>query len=75
MEELVPELPMREEIRQALKGADLPERSLLAWLVNHERADWAACDSIADDRELDREELQNCYADAVVWAESALRFA
>ena len=75
MEELVPELPVREEIRQALKGADLPERSLLAWLVNHERADWAACDSIAGDRELDREKLQNCYADAVVWAESALKFA
>ena len=75
MEELIPELPVREEIRQALKGTDLPEGSLLAWLVNHERADWDACDSIADDRELNRGKLQDCYAEAVVWAESALKFA
>jgi len=75
MEELAPTLALREEIRQALKGADLPESSLLAWLVRHENADWADCDAIALARDLDRKNLLECYAEAVVWAESALNFA
>jgi len=75
MEELTPALPLRKEIRQALEGANLPEGGLLAWLVNHEHGDWAACDSIAKARNLDRERLQHCYAEAVAWAESAIHFA
>ena len=72
---LAPSLPLREEIRQALKGADLPEGSLLAWLLSHEYGDWAACDAIATARDLDREQLQRCYDEAVVWAEAALHFS
>ena len=75
MEELAPTLALREEIRKALTGADLPESSLLAWLVRHENADWAGCDAIAQARDLDRKDLLACYAEAVVWAESALNFA
>ncbi len=75
MEELTPSLPLREEIRQSLNGKELEERCLLAWLVNHEHGDWTACDAIADVRNLDREKLQFCYAQAVVWAEEALHFA
>ncbi len=75
MEELTPALPLRDEIRQALLGASTAEATLLAWLTNHERADWSACDAIAQARDLDQEPLQICYAEAVVWAESALRFS
>jgi len=75
MEELAPALPLREEIRQALRGADLPERILLEWLVNHEHGNWSACDAIVKARNLNQEELVRCYAEAVVWAESGLRFA
>ncbi len=75
MEELAPVLALREEIRQALRGADLPENALLAWLVKHENADWAGCDSIVRNRHLDQKHLQECYAEAVSWAESALTFA
>jgi len=75
MEELAPTLALREEIRQALTGADLPESSLLSWLVRHENADWADCDAIARAHDWDRKDLQDCYAEAVVWAESALNFA
>jgi EAL and modified HD-GYP domain-containing signal transduction protein len=75
IEELASELPVRDEIRQALQGADLPEGSLLTWLVNHEHGAWAASDAIADARELEPEQLQNCYTDAVAWAESALNSA
>lgn len=75
IEELTPELPLREEMRQALKGTGLPEGALLEWLIKHEHCDWEDCDSIARARDLDQRELQACYAEAVAWAESALSFA
>jgi len=75
MEQLTPALPLRDEIRRALEGADLPERTLLQWLGSHEHGDWAACDAIVQARSLNRDELVRCYAEAVVWAESALHFA
>ncbi len=75
MEDLAPGLPLREEIRRALLGAAVAERTLLEWLVNHERGDWAACDAILAARGLEQETLLHCYAEAVMWAESALHFA
>jgi EAL and modified HD-GYP domain-containing signal transduction protein len=75
MEDLAPGLPLREEIRRALLGAAVAERTLLEWLVNHERGDWAACDAILAARGLEQEALLHCYAEAVMWAESALHFA
>ena len=44
----------------------------LAWLESHEYADWDACGSIARAGRLDEDKLLGCYAEAVVWAESAL---
>lgn len=75
MEDLVDSLPLREEIRIALQGAPVIERCLLSWLECHEHGDWTACDLIADEYHLRREELVRCYRDSVVWAESALSFA
>ncbi len=75
MRELTPLLPLREEIRLALMGADIEERCLLAWLERHELGDWAACEWIAEAQELDAESLPGCYEEAVVWAEAALNFA
>jgi EAL and modified HD-GYP domain-containing signal transduction protein len=75
MEQLSPALPLREEIRQALLGVQLPERSLLAWLVSHEYGDWTTCDAIALAHHLDQEQLLHCYAEAVDWAESAIHFS
>jgi c-di-GMP-related signal transduction protein len=72
MEELTPTLPLRNEIRMALEGAKVPEGVLLAWLESHEYADWDACGSIARAGRLDEDKLLGCYAEAVVWAESAL---
>jgi EAL and modified HD-GYP domain-containing signal transduction protein len=74
MEELAPALPLREEIRQALGGMDLPESVALTWIVSHEHGDWAACDSIVHAHNLDPEQLQCFYGEAVAWAESALHF-
>jgi EAL and modified HD-GYP domain-containing signal transduction protein len=75
MEELTPALPLRDEIREALRGTASPERILLEWLESHENGDWAACDAVAQANGLDQDELVASYAEAVVWAEAALNFA
>jgi len=73
MEKLTPTLPLREEIRQALQGKDNRERILLQWLEFHERGDWAACDAIFQKSGMNAEEVIRCYAEAVVWADAALK--
>ena len=75
MDELAPALPLREEIRSALSGEPNRERSLLAWLENHEHGDWAECDMLAEVHGLNQEDLVERYAEAVVWAEAALMAA
>jgi EAL and modified HD-GYP domain-containing signal transduction protein len=75
MDELTPALALRVEIRQALKGADIPERRLLHWMECQERGDWVACDAQAQVHGLNPEQLTRCYAAAVLWAEDALHFA
>ena len=75
MDDLTPLLPLREPIRQALQGADIPERSLLAWAIAHEYGDWEACDALAAAYSLDDEKLSRCYTEAVEWTEAALQFA
>ena len=74
MAELTPALPLRKEIRLCLEGKANRERSLLAWIEFHERGDWAACDRAAEEAGLGADELSSAYAEAVVWAEDALRF-
>jgi EAL and modified HD-GYP domain-containing signal transduction protein len=73
MEELVPALPLRDEIRQALLGADSPERCLLQWLECHERGEWALCDAVVEAHGLNPEQVIRCYVEAVDWAEEVLR--
>lgn len=75
MEKLSPALALREEIRRALLGADTPERVLLSWMESQERGDWTACDALAGANRLDAENLDHCYAAAVLWAEDTLHFA
>jgi EAL and modified HD-GYP domain-containing signal transduction protein len=75
MQELAPMLPLRPEIRRALLGEKIPERSLLCWLENHERGKWERCDLIAERRELRQEDLFHCYEEALGWAEAVLEFS
>jgi EAL and modified HD-GYP domain-containing signal transduction protein len=72
MEELTPSLPLRSEICEALQGAMNPERKLLAWIEQHERGEWEACDRIVHAEGLNQEHLVKCYAASVVWAAAAL---
>ena len=75
MQELIKTLPLREDIAEALMGAPVAERKLLTWLLAHEQGDWAACDAVVAEFELDRQVLLSNYELAVVWAEAAIRFA
>jgi EAL and modified HD-GYP domain-containing signal transduction protein len=75
MADLTPSLPLRKEIRQALEGAVTAERSLLTWIESHEHGDWAACNQAVAANGLNEEELLKSYAQAVAWAEDALKFA
>jgi EAL and modified HD-GYP domain-containing signal transduction protein len=73
MDELAPTLPLRDPIRQALQGEDVPERVLLHWLECHEHCDWQTCDSISQACGLNEEDLLRFYEEAILWSESALR--
>jgi EAL and modified HD-GYP domain-containing signal transduction protein len=75
MKDLAASLPLRDEIREALKGADISERGLLQWLEFHEQGNWAMCDAIAWKNGLSAKELSRSYAEAVMWAETALQSA
>ncbi|MDR3725537.1 MAG: EAL domain-containing protein [Terracidiphilus sp.] len=75
MEELVPVLPLREEIRAALNGTLNSERTLLQWIESCEHGDWTACDAAVQSCGLDPGKLLECYAEAVDWAEAALQAA
>ncbi|MGA2559444.1 MAG: HDOD domain-containing protein [Terracidiphilus sp.] len=72
MAELLPALPLRSEIRQALDGFAVEERCLLTWIEQHERAEWAESDRTAEAHGLDGTALLETYAEAVQWAEDAL---
>jgi c-di-GMP-related signal transduction protein len=72
MANLAPELPLREEIRAALMGMVSRESSLLLWAESHERGDWDECDAISLAYGLDLDKIIWYYAEAMVWADSAL---
>jgi c-di-GMP-related signal transduction protein len=75
MEELVPALPLRQEIQVALKGGANRERVLLGWIENHEHGEWASCDAVAEAAGLNQEELLAHYRVALVWAAAALEMS
>jgi EAL and modified HD-GYP domain-containing signal transduction protein len=75
MEQLTPNLPMRLEILKALEGTANAERRLLTWLEKREHGDWAACEAIVESMGLPQEQVNECYAKAVLWAEDAHRLA
>jgi EAL and modified HD-GYP domain-containing signal transduction protein len=73
MAELIPHLPLRAEIHDALLRKTNDDSALLEWLEFHEQGDWAGCDRMAQKIGLEEAILVEGYADAIVWAEDALR--
>jgi c-di-GMP phosphodiesterase len=70
MEEIIPNLPLRGPVCDALTGSMNAERSLLSWLECHERGDWSSCDAIVSANRLNAKALVQCYEEAVLWASS-----
>jgi c-di-GMP-related signal transduction protein len=73
MAELIPALPLRKEIGQALNGAPNQERGLLAWIELYESGNWEACDRAAEANGLNEEELLRFYGQALMWTDDALK--
>lgn len=65
MELILPGLPLRPEIRDALAGAAVRERSLLAWIeeLEHDRID--ECEALSAKYCLDNQELMRTYLGAI----------
>jgi EAL and modified HD-GYP domain-containing signal transduction protein len=72
---IAPTLPLAHEILEALLGKRNPERSVLTWLENFERGNWAGCDEVAQSTGLDQQELARIYIESVAWTEAALHSA
>ena len=73
MEELAPSLPLRDAIRDALEGRQVPDRMLLCWLEAHERGDWGRCDEVVQVAGIAEVDLLRSYKEALIWAEAVLR--
>jgi EAL and modified HD-GYP domain-containing signal transduction protein len=73
MEDMVKMLPLREEACAALLGRDNHEGILLHWIVCHEHGNWTECDAIVRANGLSLEKILLCHAEAVAWAEAALK--
>jgi EAL and modified HD-GYP domain-containing signal transduction protein len=75
MTDLIPHLPLCQGIHEALLQKTNEESASLEWMKFHEQGDWSGCDRMAGKIGLDAELLGECSADAVLWAEDALRVA
>jgi len=73
MEELTPGLPLRKEILEALQGTLNRESRMLHWLQAYECGDWEACEAIVGSDRLRQDQVSQCYAEAVYWADHQFR--
>lgn len=74
METLAAELPMRQEIRDALLGANTRERCLLSWIEAHERNMISAGYDVSQRYGLNEASLDQYYVDALMWSPGGFGF-
>lgn len=72
METTLATLPLRQEIRAALLGSDVPERYPLAWIEAIEQGDWSLCDRIASLCNVEQSLLVDLSGEATRWADTIL---
>lgn len=65
MQTILPNLPLRKAIKDALGGKPSRERCLLAWIEALEANDIAECEDIAAEYELDKNRLAQLYLESV----------
>jgi c-di-GMP-related signal transduction protein len=75
MDEIATMLPLRKEIREALSGMALPERTVLTWIESHERGNWPASDAVVQSSGLNGDQMARFYVEAVRWADVVLHEA
>jgi EAL and modified HD-GYP domain-containing signal transduction protein len=75
MDVIVAALPLRDELREALRGYNNDERAVLELLISHESANWGRCDDLASAAGLQLESLPQFYAEAAQWAEKNIALA
>lgn len=75
MSEVIAELPLPEDIRNALLGKRDRERCLLCWIEASENGDVARCKMILEFTRLDQDQLTNCLMEAIQWADQVLQVA
>lgn len=72
---ILPELPLRTEIREALAGSACKERCLLSWIEAIEDNDISGCDEICETYGLERRRLVELYLNSLEDAASLPRVA
>ncbi len=75
MENVISALPFRAEIRDALLGEHNSDRGLLCWMESSEKGDWPNCETAEYMKRLDQGQLMRHLANAMQWADEALRLA
>lgn len=75
MEDIIKELPIAEEIRDALAGTQNTERALLDAVIAYERGDWAAATEAAARAEIEIDSIRPAYEDALHWSHELSKVA
>lgn len=73
MDDILPTLPLPDEIRSALMGAENTERALLDAVIAYERGDWDGAAAAGARADIGFEALQPAYEDALVWSHELTR--
>ena len=71
MSQVLAELPLADDLRQALLGGSSPLRPALEFVERYERGDWAACARLENSTGVSGVAAYKHYRDAVYWATSA----
>jgi c-di-GMP-related signal transduction protein len=61
MSSILPQLPLRKEMQEALGGTPNKERTLLSWIENLEEDRISGCEALVLEHNLDREKLAEIY--------------
>lgn len=73
MERILPELPLSQEVKEALLGSDNIFRKILNLIGAYEQADWERFFEYTTEFKLDDAEMPEIYRQAVEWADEVIK--
>ncbi len=73
MGEILDELPLKKEIKQALNGQPSPYRAVYDTVITYEQGDWDAFTHAVDAAKLDEQQIPDLMRKALAWARQAIR--